>query len=62
MERRHAETTDVNNPQAARADDKMTNETDRFGDEKMMTLNRMVADMPPKKADTKDSCSATAIT
>ncbi len=61
MDKRHADTTEVNKPQAASAEETITKDTDRFDDEKMITLNKMVADMPPKKADTNDSCSATAI-
>lgn len=62
IESRQAEITATNKLQAARAEAAMTNDTVRLGDEKIIKLKRMVADTPPKKADTNDKCSATART
>ena len=60
--RRQAEITEINKLQAAKPETAVTNDTDLLGDKKKITLKRMVADTPPKKAETNNNCSAIAKT
>ena len=62
MVNRHEATTATNRLHAASADAETIQLTDFFGEVKTTIVKSIVAEMPPKKALTKDSCSATAVT
>lgn len=62
MVSRHPAMPETNRLQAAKLDVATTRATERFPDEKRMTLNKIVADTPPRNADTNEICSATATT
>lgn len=56
----HAATTAIKRLHAANAEDETIQLTDFFSDVNTTMVTKIVADIPPKKALTKESCSATA--
>lgn len=57
---RHAATTAISKLQAAKAEDETIQLTDFFSEVNTTMVTNIVADRPPRKALTKDNCSATA--